>query len=159
MILLVFLNLFRVCKVQATPLREFSKSRGGRQSGPARDVQLDARRQRNPAPQRARKCRIAYRLLARAPARHLAERATNLIERSATLLHRLHSKQPLEMFGAVMVAAPQPEGRELSNRVTNGGRHHGRLCDSYCRIVNCQYIWLLGGPPSPLRGFGETAFA
>jgi hypothetical protein len=142
-VILISLGLTCPCEVQPTPLREFSKPRRWRKSNGTPHVQFHTWHHGQTPPQRARDQLLASWFGA-PPVRHLTKRASNVDKRSAVFLHRLHTKQLLEMLGRVVIAATETQRRrdqtflhvipdcparhaaergEFSNRISNGGRH------------------------------------
>jgi hypothetical protein len=107
MIALFFLVRILFNEVCPTPLRELSKMRRRRDSYRAGDMQLDAWRDCYPSPQRARRRVFVQLYLRRATMRLLPQGATDLIQRSAALLHRLDPQELVEVFGRVVIAAPE----------------------------------------------------
>ena len=114
------------------------------QSDVARDVQLDAGRQRESAPERALQRGLLARLRPRIsllPPTRCGECVLDLVERAASLLHRLGAQQLIEMFLAVVIAPAHAERgwqQAFLNVVADGApRDAGKFGEVADGIAGC----------------------
>jgi hypothetical protein len=77
-------------------------------------VELYARGEGQPAPRRALQRGVRFgglRTKREAAALRAVERPPNLVQRPPGFLHRFYAEELIEVLGAVMVSATDPEGR------------------------------------------------
>ena len=129
-------------EIQAAPGRQLGKLAWRRKSDVARDMQLDAGRERQAAPQRARQPRFDGGFDDAASLRAWLDLAPDLIEGAPRFLQRLHAQQLVEMRPAVVVATPDTERRRqevllyvVTDRPAGDAAEIGKIPNRIARFV------------------------
>jgi hypothetical protein len=131
-------------EVITTPTGKFTELAGWGQADIARDVQLDAGRQRQAPPQLSWRRNVDVGRLAKnvGPRNPVMEATSNLFERMAGFLERLHAEELIEVLAAVVVPPAHAEwrGKEafpnvVADRTPRHSTEIGKVPDGVTRLV------------------------